>query len=181
LVEDSKKASGYLIGISFGTQKETLPFSTALDATWAQTTGTMELIPKIPLQMYKSVKSIFTHEPRGNGSMISIVGVGQIAVDQTTSTNDFSQQVGSILMLLASLNIALFVMNLIPLLPLDGGHILNALYEGVKRTVYKIRGKKRPAPADLARSMPVGVVVCGLLILMFVVTIVVDIVNPVKI
>ena len=35
--------------------------------------------------------------------------------------------------MLASLNIALFVFNLVPLMPLDGGHIAGALYEGLKR------------------------------------------------
>ena len=39
----------------------------------------------------------------------------------------------TLLMLIASLNLALFVFNLIPLLPLDGGHAAGALWEGLKR------------------------------------------------
>ncbi len=52
--------------------------------------------------------------------------------------------VGALLSLLASLNMALFVFNLIPLPPLDGGHILGAVYEGVRRQVASLRGRRIP-------------------------------------
>nr|WP_306420769.1 site-2 protease family protein [Arthrobacter sp. JCM 19049] len=36
----------------------------------------------------------------------------------------------SLISLIGGLNLALFAFNLIPLLPLDGGHVAGALFEG---------------------------------------------------
>jgi membrane-associated protease RseP (regulator of RpoE activity) len=183
--QDGKLSEGndvdrYILGFTFATERERFSFSEVMDTGKTQLVGTLKLVPSIPMKIYESVKSVFTHEERGNGAMISLVGIGQVAVQETTSTNDFSSQVASVLLLLGSLNIALFVMNLLPLLPFDGGHIVNALYEASKRGIYRLRGKPRPRPADLARSMPVAYIVWGLLIVLFVVTIFVDIANPVQ-
>ena len=54
--------------------------------------------------------------------------------------------------MLASLNIALFVFNLIPLLPLDGGHIAGALWEGVRRRFAKLFKRRDPGPVDMAQA-----------------------------
>ena len=70
-------------------------------------------------------------------------------------------KVGTFLGLLASLNLFLFLFNLLPVLPLDGGHIAGALYEGVRRRVAKWRGRPDPGPVDMARLLPVAYVVAG--------------------
>ena len=73
----------------------------------------------------------------------------------------------------------LFVFNMVPLLPLDGGHIAGALYEGLRRQVARIRGKKvLPGPADTAKLLPVAYVVSMFLVIMSVVIIAADIFNP---
>ena len=61
-----------------------------------------------------------------------------------------------LLMLMASLNLALFVFNLIPLLPLDGGHVAGALWEGTKRGVAKRRNRPDPGHVDVAKALPVA-------------------------
>ena len=61
--------------------------------------------------------------------------------------------------LLASLNIALFVFNLIPLLPLDGGHIAGALWEAIRRGFAKLFRRPDPGPVDLAKLMPLTLAV----------------------
>ena len=53
-----------------------------------------------------------------------------------------------------SLNIALFVFNMIPLLPLDGGHIAGALWEAIRRGFAKLFQRPDPGPVDLAKLMP---------------------------
>ena len=89
-------------------------------------------------------------------------------------------QVATMLSLLASLNIALFAFNLIPLPPLDGGHIAGALYEGAKRQVAKVRGLPRPPHADVARLVPLGLAMWVVLLGMGLLLIYADIVNPVR-
>ena len=74
---------------------------------------------------------------------------------------------------------ALFFFNLIPLLPLDGGHVAGALYEGGRRQVAKIRGRPDPGPVDVARMLPVAYTVAFLLIGMSVLLIYADLVNPI--
>ena len=87
-------------------------------------------------------------------------------------------RVSSMLMLLGSLNLALFAFNLVPLLPLDGGHVLGACWEGIRRSIAKAQGKPDPGPVDTARMLPVGQVVFGLLIAMALVLVWVDIAAP---
>ena len=84
------------------------------------------------------------------------------------------------LTLLASLNMALFLFNLIPLLPLDGGHVAGALYEGGRRQIAKRRGLPDPGPVDVARLLPVAYSVAVLLIAFSGLLIYADIVNPIR-
>ena len=90
----------------------------------------------------------------------------------------FAERVAMLLSLIAALNMALFVFNLIPLPPLDGGHIVGALWGGVRNVYAKVTGRPRPAPADTARMMPLTYGVFGALMLMTVVLVVADIVKP---
>ena len=75
-------------------------------------------------------------------------------------------RVAGLLSLLASLNIALFVFNLIPLLPLDGGHIAVALWDGIKRAWAKIFHRPPPKPVDATKLVPVTFVVVIALVVM---------------
>ncbi|MDR1447664.1 MAG: site-2 protease family protein [Candidatus Ancillula sp.] len=177
-VDAVKVAGSYKIGISPEFEKKKLsPFETlsvTKDVVWQ----TIKAVVSIPITLVETVKSIVTGHKR-SGGLLSIVGLGQVAVAQEKASETIGEKIAGIFSIMGSLNVGLFVLNLIPLLPLDGGHFTNALYEGIKRGVYKIRKKKRPGPSDLARSMPLAYLVYGLLMLLCVVLVVADIVNPI--
>jgi membrane-associated protease RseP (regulator of RpoE activity) len=92
----------------------------------------------------------------------------------------FSDKFATWLMLIGSLNIALFLFNLLPLLPLDGGHVAGAVWEGVRRRVAKARNRPDPGPVDVARALPLAYGVATVLIGMSVLLIYADIVTPVR-
>ncbi|WP_422748284.1 M50 family metallopeptidase [Mycobacterium sp. WMMD1722] len=82
---------------------------------------------------------------------------------------------------LAQLNFVLGAVNLIPLLPFDGGHIAIAVYEKVRNMIRSARGKVAAAPVNYLKLMPatyvVLIVVAGYMLL----TVTADLVNPISI
>jgi len=142
---------------------------------------TVRLVATIPQQVVDAWQAATGVEERGDGVM-SLVGVGRIAGEITSVEADVyttSDRVADLLGLLASLNIALFVFNLIPLPPLDGGHVAGALWEGVRRRVARWRGRPDPGPVDVARAIPLAYGVVVALIGMSLVLVYADIVAPI--
>ncbi len=172
---------GALLGVSSSVERQPLPVSSVPEAVWLQVSGTAHAIATLPVRIYDAAYQAFTDEPRAQDSVMSVVGVGRVAVD-AAGAEDYTvlARVQLMLMLLAALNIALFMFNLIPLLPLDGGHVVNALYEGARRTVARVRGATLPGPADVAKMMPVAYVVFVVLIGVGAVLMVADLVDPVR-
>lgn len=170
------------IGVSVG---QTLVPQNALAVipnVWQETGATYQLIGNLPSGLVGVWNSTFDHTQRSTSGPISIVGVGRAVGDVASVTGaPVSDRVYTILGLLESLNIALFVMNLLPLLPLDGGHMVGALWEMIKRGYARIAKRPRPAPVDLARAMPLTVVVVSVLVVMSAFLIFADLVNPISI
>ena len=174
-----------LVGVTAGYEYVSASLGDVAAANWQMFTGTTAVVTRLPQAVWQVGRSVFTDEKRDSAGVVSVVGVGRLAGEvtgdsQALGLRDTRQVVAVLLSLLASLNMALFVFNLIPLPPLDGGHILGAVYEGVRRTVARVRGAEDPGPADTARLVPVTWVVGGLLVAMSVILIVADIVKPVS-
>ncbi len=97
---------------------------------------------------------------------ISVVGVARIA-GQAAESGLFN-----VVFLLVLLNIFIGVFNLVPLLPLDGGHVAIATYE-------RIRSRAgRRYQADVGKMMPVAAAMIAILVLIGVTSIYLDIVRP---
>lgn len=85
-----------------------------------------------------------------------------------------------VLLLLASLNFFIGVFNLLPLLPLDGGHIAVIVYEKIRDALRRMRGKPAGGPVDYTKLMGVTMVVVVLGGAVMLLTITADIVNPIR-
>jgi membrane-associated protease RseP (regulator of RpoE activity) len=153
----------------------------ALTQLGTMLTGTAQLIVQLPAQAISAFSEIAPGSPRNMDGAISIVGLGQFS-GELASNQDLSieDKVISELAMIMSLNVALFVFNMIPLVPLDGGHIAGAVYESIKRRIWKLRGKKWESPVDTGQMMPVAYFVAVLLLALTVVLVIRDIVNPLQ-
>ena len=139
------------------------------------------IIVQLPVKVYDTAVALFTGGERDPNGPLSVVGVGVIAGEVAAADAPVLNRVSATLGLLGSLNIALFVFNLIPLLPLDGGHVVVALWDGLKRTWAKIFRRPPPKPVDATKLVPVTFVVVVLLIAMGAILILADLFNPVSI
>ena len=102
---------------------------------------------QLPQKLVGVAQAAFSSEPRDPNGPISVVGVGRVAGEVAAMEEiPLSSRAATLIGLLAGVNLALFVFNLIPLLPLDGGHVAGALYEGARRTVAKVFKRKDPGP-----------------------------------
>ena len=138
------------------------------------------LVLQLPQKVYQVAESAFGNEKRDINGPISVVGVGRIAGEITSSADfDLGSRLAALIGILASLNIALFVFNLLPLLPLDGGHIVVALWEGTRNWIQRLRGKPSLPPLDTAKLVPITVAVTVLLIGVSALLIYADIVKPI--
>ena len=147
-----------------------------------QITRTAGVILNIPQKMVGVAKAAFGDGERDRNGPVSVVGVGRVAgeVAADRELGTAGDKLIVLVGLLGSLNIALFVFNLIPLLPLDGGHVAGALWEGLKRRAYRLVGKADPGPVDVTKALPLAYAVASLLIIMSALLMYADIVNPIR-
>jgi membrane-associated protease RseP (regulator of RpoE activity) len=140
----------------------------------------VQKLVQIPERVPQLFRAAFLGEERDPNGPIGVVGVGRLSGEYFALTQISALQKFSIfLSLLASVNMVLFLFNLVPMYPLDGGHVAGALYEKARATVARRRGRPDPGPFDIARLMPVAYVIAGLFIVLSGLLLIADIVNPI--
>jgi len=97
---------------------------------------------------------------------VSILGVGRLAVQGANSG------VGPLLAILIQVNIFVGVLNMLPILPVDGGYVALATYERLRSR----RGVRHQA--DVNKLAPVIYAFIGVLLFLFASTLYLDIAHP---
>jgi membrane-associated protease RseP (regulator of RpoE activity) len=142
---------------------------------------TAHSIATLPVKVWHVGLAVVGVEERDPNGPVSIVGGGRFAGEVASHHDPLSAKLVSLVMLIAGFNFFVGMFNFVPLLPLDGGHIAGALWEGVRRGWARLRRLPDPGHVDVARLLPVAYVMATAFLVMGVVLIVADIVIPVRI
>lgn len=169
--------------VGIGPKQELVPQSPAavLPFVGENIANVVNLILHLPQRLVDVANAAFGPGERDPNGPISVVGVGRAAGEIASIEQvPLGSKVASLLGLVGSLNVALGVINLVPLMPLDGGHIAGALWEGIRRGFAKLFKRRDPGPVDTARLMPLTFGVVIVLGAMSALLIYADIVKPIN-
>jgi membrane-associated protease RseP (regulator of RpoE activity) len=148
---------------------------------WQMTKQTLVALAYFPAKVFYTAYNLVTGQPRDIYGPMSIVGASRAAGEiASTDQIDAAAKVASLFTVLGAVNLFVALFNFVPLLPLDGGHVAAALYEAVRRTFARLRGRPDPGPVDTAKLLPVAYVVGGVILISGAVLILADIIDPIQ-
>ncbi|MYM20354.1 PDZ domain-containing protein [Brevibacterium sp. 5221] len=176
-----KTAQAGFLGIGPTQLREPLPVAEFPGQVGQMIGQTFTALITLPQKLVGVGQTAFTDRERDPNGPIGMVGVGRVAGEIASQSQfDVAQKAQIGLSLLGSLNFFLFAFNMVPLLPLDGGHIAVGLYEGARRRLSLLRGRGPTGPFDTAKLLPLTYVVIGAMLCMTALLAYVDIVKPVS-
>jgi membrane-associated protease RseP (regulator of RpoE activity) len=129
-----------------------------------------------------AVPKLFSPE-RGStpgGQVGSVVGATEVSGQIFSAQSSARDKLALYLSLVVSVNIFLGALNVLPLLPLDGGHLAVVAYERARAGVNRIRGRPDPGTVDMTRLMPLTYLAVLLLVGFGVLLILADLLNPLR-
>ena len=181
-VEDQTMTEVGFLGVQPETHLATGGLVYTAEQMGTMTAETFKALAQLPVKVYDVARAIVGLQERDPQSPVSIVGGGRFAGEAAASAAfPLVDKLVTLLFLIASFNFFIGMFNFVPLLPLDGGHIAGALYEGLKRGVARLRGRPDPGHVDVAKLLPIAYVVGLAMLVMGVVLIVADLVVPLHI
>jgi len=185
VINDSGDATGEFtirgfLGVSPSFDLVQSPISEVPGFMTSVTASSIAALFEFPARVFGLAGDLFTEAPRDPEGPVSVIGIGRISGEIASSESvPAIYKVGDLITLLASVNLFLFVFNMVPVLPLDGGHIAGALYEGARRQIARVRRKPLPGPVDTAKMLPVAYVMSLVLLAMSAIVILADIIKPI--
>ncbi len=132
----------------------------------------------LPEKMVGVWHAAFSGEERDPEGPVGVVGAGRMGGEILASDLSNEKKIAIFVNLLAGFNLAIGMFNLIPLLPLDGGHIAGGLWEGIKRAYAKIMRRPEPAHVDIAKVLPLTYAIAIVMMIMAGLLVYADLVNP---
>ncbi|MEY3856650.1 MAG: hypothetical protein RL602_333 [Actinomycetota bacterium] len=135
-----------------------------------------KLPEKIPALWGATVRG----EERDANGLVGVVGVARVSGEAVGSDKlDPMERLATFVLIVASLNIFVGIFNLLPILPLDGGHMAVAIADEIRAFFARLRGRPRPAPIDVTVLTPITMVVFVVLATLTLLLLVADVINPV--
>jgi membrane-associated protease RseP (regulator of RpoE activity) len=144
---------------------------------WTMLSGSASVVASLP----KAIPDLFAKNRADTpgGQVTSVVGAGNVTGQVLEARIGWQPKAGLVLLIIASLNIFVGAFNLLPLLPLDGGHLAVVIYERIRYWFARLLRRPDPGPVDYRRLVPVSVGVFALLVGVGLLLIMADLVNPV--
>jgi membrane-associated protease RseP (regulator of RpoE activity) len=144
-------------------------------------TGRVALsLVRLPEKMVGVWEAAFSGAERDPEGPVGVVGAGRLGGEILASDLGDTQKIAFFVNLLAGFNLAIGMFNLIPLLPLDGGHIAGGLWEGLKRGYAKVMRRPEPAYVDIAKVLPLTYTLAIVMIIMAGLLLYADLFNPLR-
>jgi membrane-associated protease RseP (regulator of RpoE activity) len=140
--------------------------------------GIGEVIADLPAAVPKLFSEERAQTP--GGQVGSVVGATQASGQIFASTGSWRDKIGLYLALVTSVNIFLGALNVLPLLPLDGGHLAVLGYERLRAGIARLRGRPDPGPVNIAKLLPVTYLAVLLLVGLGILLILADLLNPLR-
>jgi len=181
-IEEEKR---YILGVvaEVGVKRDGLIQSTqnASSATWALARESVKSLFTLPTKVPELFQQTFMGEERDPNGLVGVVGAARVSGEVVGSENlAGNQRLQTFILIVASLNIFVGLFNLLPLLPLDGGHMAVAIADEFRALIARIRKKPRPAGIDVNVLTPITMAVFVVLAVLTVVLLVADLINPIS-
>jgi membrane-associated protease RseP (regulator of RpoE activity) len=126
------------------------------------------------------VAGILENKPRNPNGAASVVDVARVSGQIASSGAGVGDIAASLLFLLAEINLFVGIFNLLPLLPLDGGHIAIIAYEKGRSAVARVTGRPDPGRVDIMKVLPVTYAVFAVFVGLSLILLYAGITNPIR-
>ncbi|GAB3691794.1 site-2 protease family protein [Actinocorallia lasiicapitis] len=144
------------------------------------TARTLESFVHLPEKMVGVWQASFGGEERDPNGPIGVVGASRLGGEILASPTPTLDKIAWYIQLLAGINFAVGMFNLIPLLPLDGGHMAGAFWEGIKRGFARITRRPDPGYVDVAKLLPLTYAMSLVFLVMGALLVYADLFNPIR-
>ena len=174
----------YLLGIinEVGLERSGFVLSIKNSALVTQSflTESVKSLGKLPEKIPALWGATVRGEERDANGLVGVVGVARVSGEAVGSDKlSPMERLATFILIVASLNIFVGVFNLLPILPLDGGHMAVAIADEIRAFFARLRGRPRPAPIDVTVLTPITMVVFVVLATLTLLLLVADVINPV--
>ena len=143
-------------------------------------TESVKSLAKLPEKVPALWGATVRGEERDANGLVGVVGVARVSGEAVGSDKlTPMERLATFVLIVASLNIFVGIFNLLPILPLDGGHIAVAIADEIRAFFARLRGRPRPAPIDVTVLTPITMVVFVILACLTLLLLVADVINPV--